>query len=82
MAPTSVPRFDSSASRSSPLAGTTYAAMADTPKATEPSRLATPIHQTSGFGAPSTTMRRAVTSASPLATRNATDPNASGRHTR
>src|SRR5205814_1041710 len=81
-APTRVPRLDSSAFLRSPVAGTMYAATAETPNATEPSRLARAIHQLRGLGSPSVMLCRVSTQAYPLATRNAIDPKASGRHTR
>ena len=81
-APTSVPRLEISAFQTSPLAGTTYAATAETPKATEPSMFAAPIHQSRDFGCPSVMALLASIHASPLATRNAAEPSASGRHTR
>ena len=52
IAPTSVPRLETSAFQTSPEAGTTYPATAETPKATDPSMFATAIHQPPRLGLP------------------------------
>src|SRR5580765_8358040 len=81
-APTNVPRLDSSACHTSPFDGTMKPATADTPKAIEPAMFTAPIHQSRDLGPPSVSARAASIQAIALATRKATDPSASGRHTR
>jgi hypothetical protein len=81
-APTNGPRLVSSALQTSPVAGTILDATAETPNATEPAMLATPIFHTRCLGRPTPTLRGSFTSANPLATKKAIEPNASGRHTR
>ncbi|WP_346927667.1 hypothetical protein, partial [uncultured Arthrobacter sp.] len=74
--------MDNSAFQTSPLDGMTKAAAAEMPNATEPATLITPIFHVRGRGRPAMMPRPAYRNATALDTRKATEPRASGRHTR
>ena len=76
-----VPKLDNSTSSSAPVAGTTKAATAETPNATEPIRLASGIHHDRLLGCHEPHPCDTSNQAKALATRKHTDPTASGRHT-
>ena len=76
-----VPRFDRSALCTWPVAGLMSPATADTPKATDPIRLAKVIHHDHDRGRQPAQPWQTSNQASALATRKQIEPTASGRHT-
>ena len=64
-----------------PVTGLMYPAIADTPKAIDPARLASVIHHDHYLGRQAAQPWQASYQASTLDTRKQTEPTASGRHT-